>query len=291
MTTENNNIQAAIQAGMTLAAPRTLATDGSVIGVLMPQGAQFHQIDLEKHLPTPRRKHGDVTLSTAESFIAWVNRNKTPETVIYAQESKTSFKAIFNGHKANFQPTSGTDGSEGNGFLLGPAGWGDFTSYYGCPLSVEWQRWHSKSQHDTEQKKGMAHADFIQFIEDNLLDITTPDSGQMLLAVRAFEAKKDVKFASAKRLDNGDVSFAYAEDTQQQILPGALALPSVFSITVPVFKGGQPYVIDANLRYRVTNGGLVLWFELVRPHKSLEHAFMQVSEQIVSGTNVPMFST
>jgi uncharacterized protein YfdQ (DUF2303 family) len=278
---DDNNTQAAIDAGMCLGEPHLLDKDGTVLGVILPKGAQLQQLDLEKYLPTPRRKRGEVTLATAASFIDWVNRNKTPETVIYAKESNTSFLAIFNGHEAN---------KEG---VAGNPGWGDFTSRYDCPLSDEWKRWMEQSQHDTsvDSKKAMKHAEFIQFIEDNLLDITKPSSGLMLAAVRAFEAKRDVKFASAKRLDNGDVSFAYAEDTVQQLPPGTLALPSVFEVTIPVFQGGTPYVISANLRYRVTSGGLFLWYELVRPHKSLEHAFQQVGAQILEGTTVPTFNT
>ena len=287
---DRKDIAAAIAAGIALGEPRTLVS-GRLLGALVPAGAVLQQIDLEKYQPRPTRKAGRVTLATAASFIDWVNRNKTPETVIYAKEGDTSFQAIFNGHEANVQPTQGTGDTEGGGFTDGRAGWGDFTAYYGCPLSDEWKRWFGNSQHDADDKKIKSHAEFISFIEDNLLDITNPSSGQMLQSVRAFEAKRDVKFASAKRLDNGDVSFAYAEDTQQQMLPGSLSLPSVFSITIPVFKGGTAYVIDANLRYRITSGGLFLWYELIRPHKSLEHAFKQVREQIAEGTSVPTFNT
>lgn len=292
-----DNIQSAINAGQALGAPHVLGAENTYkkLGIVVPFGSKLEQvsIDLEEHQPRPNRKKGCVTLASAHSFVAWVNRNKTPETVIYAKESATSFMAIFNGHQANQQPTPGTDVAEGAAYMPGEAGWGDFTAQYGCPLSDEWRRWHGNSQHaaEVDAKRPMKHADFIQFIEDNLLDITTPASGQMLSAVRSFEAKRDVKFVSAKRMENGDTQFSYAEDTQQQVAAGALALPSTFEITIPVFKGGAPYVIAANLRYRCNASGLSLWYELVRPHKSLEHAFKAVSQEIADGTSVPMFST
>jgi uncharacterized protein YfdQ (DUF2303 family) len=292
-----DNIQSAINAGQALGTPHTLGEQGSVklMGIVVPAGSRLEQVnvDLEKFQLAPNRKKGNVTLTTAASFIDWVNRNKTPETVIYAKEFSTDFKAIFNGHAANVQPAPPVaDGSSSSG-ADGAPGWGDFTATYDCPLSEEWMRWHGNSQHaaSVDAKRGMKHADFIQFIEDNLLDITLPASGAMLAAVRSFEAKKDVKFASARRLENGDVQFAYAENTEQQTPAGSLALPSQFEVTIPVFRGGAPYVIAANLRYRVSAGGLMLWYELVRPHKSLEHAFEAVRAEIEDGTSVPMFAT
>lgn len=290
---DDNDLQAVLDAGMALGTPHPLDEDATGVAFVLPRGATLQQVDLEKYLPKPRRKTGNVTLATAQSFIDWVNRNKTPEAVIYAKESDTSFLAIFNGHHANSASPFQSSESKDSVFEAGASGWGDYTSRYNCPVSDEWKRWHGKSQHAAEPKKGMPHAEFLQFIEDNLLDIKTPASGQLLASLGRFEARRDVKFVSGKRLDNGDVAFAYSEDTVQ-VTEGQsdLRLPSMFTIAIPVFKGGAVYEIDANLRYRATPGsGLTLWFELVRPHKSLEHAFTQVGADIAAGTSVPMFST
>jgi len=266
--------------------------NGKLVTVLQPAGASVVKIDLQeyedKYADRPRRARGVQVLATAQSLIDWVNRHKTPETYVTADEKATAFKAVFNGHTPNQQPAGDT--AKASDYVQGQPGYGDFGAAYNCPLSDEWRRWTGKSQHDRDEKKGMGHAEFIQFIEDNMLDITQPDSAAMLAAIRSFEAKRDVQFKSAKRLDNGDVAFAYVEDTQQQTPAGHLSLPSKFEITIPVFQGGKLYAIDANLRHRVGPGGLVLFYELVRPHKSLEHAFNEVSEQIRTGTSVPMFA-
>ena len=263
---------------------------GKLVVVTKPQGTTIEKVDLQayedQYADRPRRAKGVQVLSTAQSLIDWVNRHKTAETYITADEKAATFKAVFNGHTPNQQPAG--DEAKASDYAQGLPGHGDFGAAYNCPLSDEWRRWMGVSQHDAEQKKGMAHADFISFIESNLLDISQPDSAFMLTAIRSFEAKRDVQFKSAKRLDNGDVSFAYSEDTNA--VEGKLSLPSMFEITVPIFRGGAMYTIGANLRYRIGPGGLVLWVELVRPHKSLEHAFGAVIEQISAGTSVPMFS-
>lgn len=174
---------------------------------------------------------------------------------------------------------------------MGRAGWGDFTATYDCPVSVEWKRWTEKSQHNVDQKKGMEQAEFMAFLEDNLLDVTNPASGLLLQAVQSFEARKDASIKSATRLDNGSVVFNYTETINEVPQEGKLSLPSLFTITVPVFDGGAKYEQDARLRYRISSGKLILWYELVSPHKNLEHAFNGVLSQVNEGVEgTPVYS-
>lgn len=173
---------------------------------------------------------------------------------------------------------------------VGNAGWADFTAGYNCPLSREWKRWNLHSQHAAESnaKKGMRQEEFMQFLEDNLPDISRPEAAVLLAAVRSFEAKKDVKFKSSQRAENGDIVFAYSEETSQA--EGKVSLPEAFELTIPVFEGGNNYVIEARLRFRIKDGGLALWYELVRPHKVLEHAFNTVRAQIAEALpDVPLY--
>lgn len=295
----------ALSAGMALADPVEIAD--CLHAFVLPEGAKLHLEDTQKLRDHPRRKTGSRSLATAESFIAYVNAHKTGSTAIYANKGQVNFAAVFNDHEPEPSLTSTTeedpptpagmpDGLKMTRITLtleegGAPGWGDFTATYACPLSIEWKRWTSKSQHAAEDKKGMRHPDFIQFIEDNLLDITKPASGAMLAAVRSFEAKQDVKFKSAVRLDNGDTAFAYSEETTGTAVDGRLTLPETFELTIPVFEGGQPYLVEAKLRYRIGGGGLTLWYELVRPHKIIEHAFNEVKAKIEAGiAAVPTYS-
>lgn len=262
------NVQAAIMAGMAIADFTALTTDGRVQGVVLPPGASIKQIDLAEYAPYAPRAKGTMTLATVESFSAWVNKHRTPVTFVMADSKNVTMTAVFNGDQPG-----------------GKAGWRDHKAVYPCPLSDEWVRWMKYSQHasDLDRKQGMKHSDFVQFIEDNIVDITNPAAGAMLSTVRSFDAKKEVKFGSAVRLENGDVGFNYTEGTEQT--PGTVKLPEKFVITIPVFQGGVAYEIDANLRYRIAQNGLTLWYELVRPHKSLEHAFKQAVQKAHDALN------
>jgi uncharacterized protein YfdQ (DUF2303 family) len=322
MTNEDNNTAAAIEAGMLIGEPREI-TPGLAV-VLKPQGAQIEQIDLRafeaKYAESPLRKKGSRTLSTAAAFIAYVNAHKLPSTAIYSSKAGSSFEAVLNDHEPETREAKSAvlgdampqdvqehaaaveqaAAEQGSKFTLvrveydalGTPGWGDFTARYNCPLSVEWQRWNKHSQHaaDTAGKRGMSQVDFMQFLEDNLLDIVKPASGALLQAVHSFEAKKDVAFKSATRLQDGSVTFAYTENVNEVAQDGKLSLPSEFTICIPVFDGGAKYEIDARLRYRVGGGGLTLWYELVRPHKVQEHAFNTVLAEVKDGVaDVPVY--
>lgn len=259
------------EAGTAVAAPHFLTDDGRLRTFMLPPGYNLQEVDLSKHLPAPMRRSGTETLKTAQSFADWVKRYRTKDTIINVDRGNTVLTAIFNANPA---------GPSG-------AGWGDDVAVYACPLSDQWETWSEHSQDGglPGDKRGMRHVDFVQFIEDNLLDITEPASGAMLTILRSFEAKKDVQFKSAVRLENGSIGFNYVETVQQVEGTGRLTMPDKFSITIPVFVGGMNYIVDANLRYRVHSGGLTMWYELVRPQVTLDHAFNKVIETIREEVN------
>jgi uncharacterized protein YfdQ (DUF2303 family) len=328
---DENNVAAAIAAGMMIGEPKMVSDHMAVI--LKPQNTSVHEIDLsaleDKYAATPRRKKGTRTLASEASFIAYVNAHKTGATSIYADKDNTCFTAVLNDHAPEVrepapstsdqpQPEAVTGGDTGGtptaaalrekledlGHMMGArlvgfgssdrdplAGHGDFTAVYPCPQSVEWKRWVGNSQHDKANKTGMDQATFMQFLEDNLPDVTKPASGQLLGAVQSFEAKKDVAFKSAQRLHDGSVVFNYSESIAEVPHEGKLSLPDQFTITIPVFDGGLKYELDARLRFRISGGKLTLWYELVAPHKVLEHAFNIALQAVKAGTqDVPVYS-
>jgi uncharacterized protein YfdQ (DUF2303 family) len=292
-----NNIEAALAAGMVMGDPKILGEHLAI--VMRPAGAALEKIDLEQFAEQPRRVKGHTSLGDADSFARFVNRYKLAGlTCIYVNKDKTSLRAVFNDHG---EPPTGTaylgaaNGASDEERALLAAGdlvigasphWRDHTADYACKRSKEWDIWtgaHGKQMNQTQ---------FAQFIEDNLLDITNPESALMLEVANNFEAKKDVNFGSAIRLDNGSVNFRYKEDVQGTTRDGQMPVPREFDIAIPVFENGPRYAIKANLRYRVDSAGkLALWFELVRHDKSLDHAFKETVDDIFYAINAHMKAT
>lgn len=240
---------------------------------LVPQGVELK--DLEHLLPAPSRIRQALTVLDVQSFIAYVNRFATSATAVFCNgpEGRT-FKAIIDYH----QP--------------GEPAWGNHKATYSCPLTVEWGNWKGAD------RKRMNQEDFAQFIEDNVKDITTPDNqptapsaADMLEISRTLQAQKNISFRQGTRLDNGQVQLTYNEEIDGRAgATGQLSIPEQFFIGIKPFLGGDGFLVAARFRYRITDGRLAMWYELVRPDKVLEEAYIAVRAQIQQAIGeVPLY--
>lgn len=226
--------------------------------------------DLEHLLATPIRKRETAHLHTVDSFCAYVNRHAHEDAaVVFFDENKSTFSAVLNYHPLSRD---------------GYADWCDHRALYTMPASTEWQTWMRSNN------AGKNQAEFAQFIEDNLPDIIEPEGAKLLDMVKTLQAKRSVNFESAVRLDNGATEFVYLEDIKGTVTKGKVDIPTEFKIGIPPYRGEAPFVVVARLRYRINDTKLVLWFDLVRPHKVLEQVQREVSARIAEGTKLPMFA-
>lgn len=246
----------AVDAIRDLAAAATDIRDlGARPVIALPDHFKVHC--LESFLPHPTRPRGVVTLRTTESFIDFVRAHQCAGTSLYMDDGdKPSFLAVFNDH------------------LKDLPGWRDFRASYSLPLAREWVTWTSS------HGRAMAQDTFAAFIEDNLPDVVDPPGADMLTISRTLEAKKSLEFKSAVRLADGAQELTFVEDIMGTAGKGAIKIPETFSLGIPVFNGGQAYRVTARLRYRIANGKLSLWYELLRAHKVLEDALQSARERI-----------
>lgn len=262
--TLNNPIKEADEGGNPFVIIKTTNNDGKTI--------DEHVQSIEELLPNPIRKTANTRFTRPESFTQYVQFHKvTGQTSIYIDDTDSlRVTAIINDHQI---------GSNG------VANWGDHQATYRPEFSREWLTW--KNANGTKARQ----AEFAQFIEKNLLDIAQPAGADLLEIVKTLEAKKSVKYKSGVRLDNGDTLFQYEETTDSKAgEKGQFAIPQTVTLAIPVFKGGDPYQLDANFRYRIEDGNLSMWLELVRPHKILEHAMESIVQKFIEGiADVPFY--
>ncbi|MDE2441598.1 MAG: DUF2303 family protein, partial [Betaproteobacteria bacterium] len=116
----------------------------------------------------------------------------------------------------------------------------------------------------------------------------SPTGAQMLEMALTFEANQDMRFKSAIRLQNGGVQMSFVQDDDAQTLQ-KMSVFDRFSLGFPVFWNGDAYRVDARLRYRVRDGKLTFWFELIRQDKVLEAATQTLIAQIREKTGNPFF--
>ncbi|MDH5857771.1 DUF2303 family protein [Lampropedia aestuarii] len=252
--------------------------------VVLPEG--FKANSLEGMLCRPARKRGTTVLNDAASFISMVLRQKNEATLLFSTISPPSFTAVFN-----------SDCAEEDRYSIPIAGWGDHRATYNAPLSPEWGEWTKAD------KKQMNQVEMAQFLEANMVDVAyipadlesrepgSPDGATLLEICRTLEAKKKVNFKSSVRLPDGSTQFTYDEDVAGSAVNGTMEIPAQFSIGVPVFENGENYRQDVHFRYRIQDGGkLVMWIELIRPHKVIEDAVKQLRAHIAEATGLQVLN-
>ncbi|MFM0135055.1 DUF2303 family protein [Caballeronia grimmiae] len=254
-----------LRAGSALAGPFKSPISDGLPFVVVPDGYKVEH--LFERDPDPARAIGTVKLRDAASFIEYFNRQKRPESLIYASLDPARILGVIDDHRSYAGLQDSHDG----------ANWRSYRVEFPVPASREWKTWTGKD------RQPLTQLELAELIEDNLPDIVTPDGSTMLSVALNFEASKEGNFVSATRLQDGSTNFVWKEDINAT--GNKIAMPSQITLSIPVFENGAPYSIDARIKYRVSNGVLKIWYELIRPHKVLEAAFRAVWAQIEEQTS------
>lgn len=229
--------------------------------VMVPK--EFKREDItdavEKAQPVPTRKRGAVALKDVTSFVAYCEDQGCASTgYIYADPDARTMTAVFNDHRN-----------------VDDGGWRDHRATLKAEYTPEFERWlRNSGQHKSQ-------TDFAEFIEDNFADVAGDDAQLLLNVATTIQAKTDINFSSAKRLESGQVQLTYNEVINATAgANGALTIPKTFTLGLRLFKNGAGYLIKARLKYRLGQGGVKFWYELDRPEKSVEDAFAGYIEQV-----------
>lgn len=239
---------------LTVAATGVHCIGEAQVMVLPPE---YKHVDLtsliEKAGQAPYRKQGTIHLADVPSFVAYVRDQAHPlGCYIYADPEARTLTAVLN--------ENSSEDTEA-------AGWRDFRAVCKAELSREFDGWIRNN------KKVMEQEDFAIFIEDNISDIVEPSGEVMMGVALTLEAKTEVSFSSAKRLENGQVQLAYSENIDARAGAGAMEIPREFAIGVRLFKNGEAYKVRARLKYRLAASKVKFWYELDRPENVIEDAF------------------
>jgi uncharacterized protein YfdQ (DUF2303 family) len=267
MINDNENVHnaaAILAAGTSLAGAQKSPLNDGVPFVVVPEGYKVeHVFERDEN---PARAIGIVKMRDANSFVNYFNRQKRAESLIYASLDPAKILGVIDDHRAYNTEFTNEDG----------ANWRAYRVEFAVPASREWKVWTGKD------RKALNQLEFAELIEDNLPDIVTPDGSTMLSVALNFEASKEGNFVSAARLQDGSTNFVWKEDINAT--GNKIAMPSQITLEIPVFENGQPSPVEARIKYRVKDGNLTIWYELVRPHKVLEAAFRSIWSQIEEQT-------
>lgn len=243
--------------------------------VMSPNGAI---IPLKQYF-SPRRIEQRVSLQDAGSFIDYVNRFKTPATLIFATltETNATLAAVFDYHMA------ATDKHQP-----------DHCAHRAVFTTLETPDWKAWSAADRRQ---MDQVQFATWLEDNSQLIRqhekfpeAPSAADILELVRSLHGHSNARFNTALRLDNGAHSVSYDEDVvvkgNNTTRSEGMELPPIICGGVAVYHGAEPYLVPARLKVRVNERKLTLWFETINKPGIIRESIMAITKQVAEKTGI-----
>lgn len=247
-----------LQALAALGKPHKNPDDDGKHFVVVPEGWEAQDLPVKEH---PARPAGTVKLRDAASFIRFFNDHKAGRSRVYASLEPAQFLAVFDEFDTVDQAGTVADQSD----------WRGFRAMFAVPASREWLLWTNAN------RKQMGQLAFAEFLQDNLPDVKQPDGATLLELALNFEASQTGAFVASQRLQDGSHNLQWKADNNAS---GSVKLPEFIQLSIPVFENEAPNDVTARLRYRVKEGALAIWYELVRPHKVLEQAFRATWKRI-----------
>jgi uncharacterized protein YfdQ (DUF2303 family) len=280
----NTNAEAAIDAGIGLAEiERRIAHvpvgDVDVPIALVPNGMTLRPLKdvldiADARAEKPRRLMGTATHQELDSFIAHAVRFKDEHSVVFADVASVKLTAVFDYHQAAGTPR-----------------WGGHRSVYACPLSREWQVWTSNNERTFTQEK------FAQFLEDNQVDIGSPDadSGEKSLfaapaAMIEMARKLTLNLVGEFKREINPTTGESTLINKAEHGSGSTKIPVGFILGIPVFEAGEAYRLEARLRFSMPDGRPTFSYSLYQPDAVKRDAFGKVRADVAAGTKLPVFA-
>lgn len=206
----------------------------------------------ERFRDEPRRPRGTTTVWDVPSLLKLLH---TSDATIFADDTAKRITAILNYDE----------------------GWRDYRLILQLKHSPEWTMWADNNG------KLMRQSVFAEFLEDAAISVTDPSAAELIQIAHTFHAKKKVDFESGVRLDSGDVSFTYREETAANAgRKGDIKIPEEFQLRLPVYAGGGLVEPVARLRYRVEDSGLLLGYRIPRIEEYARAAFTALIDEVTT---------
>lgn len=250
--------------------------------ITLPDGRTFgiHRQDIQLANLTPENA-GDVfapkiiklttQLQTSLALTQYLHRFKDADSIMFADVAGNKITAIVDYH---VRPTA----TEGRLPVEAKPRHSAHRALLQLKHSQEWATWTSRNE------KLMSHTDFAGFLEENAIDVVSPDGAALLELTRDLQVKGGVSFKSSIRM--GDtVSFEYqkADDVSTK---GDLELPAMISIAIPVYFGEPPITMNVLLRRKIDDGQLFLGFKIMRLENHKQAEFLRIATTIEADTEV-----
>lgn len=236
--------------------------------------------DLDEYRPSPRVFAHSATMRSADSFVAYFNRNKECRSVIFAdkevKENCPEIRAIFDFMEPTTEPTEGNANSYANPKL----GWKRNSATLKLRLDSDWQSLRDIAKNSLSQES------FAEWLEDHRDNITGTNHAELIEIVERMKITSGVRFESKINRSTGETTFSYADE---QIGAGTVTIPHSFKFIAPVYEHGAIEEIEVRIRYRLRDGALSFTLAPYRMDVAEDSAFRKIIGDIETGTGTNVF--
>jgi uncharacterized protein YfdQ (DUF2303 family) len=261
-----DGVQSVIDIAQQAARPAKLEL-GEYYTIVTPSGVEKIDLTGDQYRSAPARKAGTTTVRDARSFVTYFTKHADEASEVFADAARLTVTAVLDAHQAD------------------SARWGGHRVVLELRKTPAWNAWIENSGRMLKQGA------FAEFIEDNLADIASPPGATMLELAQSFEATTKADFKSGTVLATGERRLTYTEETTASAgKKGDLVIPASFDLGLQPFEGADPYKVSARLRYRITDGTLLLGYKLDRPEDTLTAAFADITEVVASEITAPILN-
>lgn len=223
-----------------------------------------------------------VTLETEDSLAQYVRDFKVDGTRLFAEIGANTIVAIIDYHEGRTSAVNDLGGE--HSVSADDEGRADFTDHRATlklPFSEQWGIWTGADGTLMDQLA------FARFIHENQQDVEDPSGADLLEVVRDLRGSRTKRFTGDLNLNASGTSFEY-EDRAGVSAKDSVTIPDAFVLRIPVYFGGQPVEVFAQLRHDVDDGGaLKLGFKLLRRETVRQEAFQAVVEAVSTNAGVP----
>lgn len=250
--------------------------------------------DLERYQDRPVRARGSAEVHDAESFVALVRRWGTEGTTLWATQPTTgaaapSITAVLNDHDPvdlkHTAPDATPEFHTHTPTIIG-GGWGDHRVTLVTRPDVDWRAWALRDAGHPDptvaDRAWMDQVKLAEFLHDQLPNIVDPNPGELLDAVTTFEAKQNVTFNSAVRLEDGAVQMQWVENTDRGTA-GTTQVPSKLTVRIRPFYGAPAVDLDVWIRYRIAKGTIRFGLFRHRPDIAEDGAWQRWCTEVSVG--------
>lgn len=226
------------QTAVAHARPYPLAAElPDVVGMVVPEGYELKEIDLEQYAANPRLASGRFVFTRVDSFLEYIGEIGSLARRIFATE-QGAMTCYFDAHGAK-------------------PGWHQHVAEFVPTETPSWKAWVAASG------RWFTQAEFAEFIEDRITEIASPDGAVLHTIATTLKVKTNIDFQSGISIHSGQVQLVYQEQLEAGAgAKGDITIPETLTLVLTPYEGGEAYAAEARFRFRASGGKATFQYHL-----------------------------